>query len=526
MRCRSFALALWFVAGLFLMLAAIPSPMTRTQEARVLETSREMRGQDWRGWMIPHTNGAIRLRKPPLAYWLSAGSFALFGVSTAAGRVPAVISAWVTLAFTFLIARRLFNPRAAVWAVAGLLSSYLFMKYMILAETDTLATLFVTIGVYAAMRCFDAQHRFRWQHLMAVAMALGILAKGPPAGFVALFLVGLCAIRREWRPLREFVVSGAIVTLVVLAAPWFVYVLRYAPGDQLGDDLRNSAVGGGGHAGSALRYIPSLLLSLLPWTLVWLGALIGAVRIVARSRREAQPEARSLLTVLLWCGVILIPLCLWGNKQLHYLLPMMPGAAVLLGWALDRAIDPDAPPMHRTLRPVLTAMFYVLLITPAAIFVVAKVVRHRPLAGDWVLIGGLAGVSIAAVWVARGAKGARQLTCVAALSLGAMLAATVWVATLSASTPDIVAAQLRRKYPGADFVFRGPEHLPTVFAMRRIIPVLDDQQLAARVHSPDLVCLERANKNDAVEIPAGYRQADRFKDGANYTAVYVPIERP
>ena len=72
-----------------LMFATINSPpVSSTQEARVLEAAREMvNGSTLEDWLIPHVNGNVRLQKPPLAYWLSAASFAVFGVSAGAGRV-------------------------------------------------------------------------------------------------------------------------------------------------------------------------------------------------------------------------------------------------------------------------------------------------------------------------------------------------------------------------------------------------------------------------------------------------------
>src|SRR5436190_11120232 len=69
---RPALLALW-IASLALLLCGLGSaPVRRTQEARVLETAREMVGEDFRRWLIPHLNGRVRLEKPPLAYWLVA----------------------------------------------------------------------------------------------------------------------------------------------------------------------------------------------------------------------------------------------------------------------------------------------------------------------------------------------------------------------------------------------------------------------------------------------------------------------
>src|SRR4029077_13752361 len=68
---------LWILSGLALGLCVGRPPVQRTQEARVLETARQMRGTGWRGWIVPRINGTLRLQKPPLAYWMSALTYDL-----------------------------------------------------------------------------------------------------------------------------------------------------------------------------------------------------------------------------------------------------------------------------------------------------------------------------------------------------------------------------------------------------------------------------------------------------------------
>src|SRR5689334_19732982 len=79
---------------LILMLTMLGGPpVQRTQEARVLETAREMlAGEGLRDWLIPHLNGQIRLEKPPLAYWLAAVAFKIGGISESVGRMPFALS--------------------------------------------------------------------------------------------------------------------------------------------------------------------------------------------------------------------------------------------------------------------------------------------------------------------------------------------------------------------------------------------------------------------------------------------------
>ena len=83
----------WLLAGVVLFAALDKPSTTRTQEARVLETAREMLGAPLERWMVPHVNGHLRLQKPPLAYWLTAASQHLWGVNEAASRMPAAAAA-------------------------------------------------------------------------------------------------------------------------------------------------------------------------------------------------------------------------------------------------------------------------------------------------------------------------------------------------------------------------------------------------------------------------------------------------
>jgi len=58
-------------------------------------------------YLLPTNDSIPRLQKPPLLYWLIVASYKLFGINTAATRVPIAFSVVATVAFTFLIGERL-----------------------------------------------------------------------------------------------------------------------------------------------------------------------------------------------------------------------------------------------------------------------------------------------------------------------------------------------------------------------------------------------------------------------------------
>ncbi|HQZ16455.1 MAG TPA: glycosyltransferase family 39 protein, partial [Vicinamibacteria bacterium] len=58
-------------------------------------------------WLVPYYRGEPFYDKPPLTYWLLAGSFQFFGPSLFSGRLVAALLALATLLATWLSARRL-----------------------------------------------------------------------------------------------------------------------------------------------------------------------------------------------------------------------------------------------------------------------------------------------------------------------------------------------------------------------------------------------------------------------------------
>ena len=113
----------WLMALLLLMLAAYCSPLERNQEARVLETAREMLSGSGETWIFPRLNGQLRLAKPPLAYWMAAGAFKVGGLSVFIGRFPFVLITALTMGVIYNLGRRWFSPTAGLVAAAPTLAS-------------------------------------------------------------------------------------------------------------------------------------------------------------------------------------------------------------------------------------------------------------------------------------------------------------------------------------------------------------------------------------------------------------------
>ena len=130
----------------FLLFLAARSPLERNQEARVLETAREMLHAPLIQWAVPRINGEIRVNKPPLAYWLSACSMKIFGETPFAGRVPFVFVVTATLWMIYRLGAREFSRATGQMAMWMTLGTTLYASYGILAETDAISVLVCDSG--------------------------------------------------------------------------------------------------------------------------------------------------------------------------------------------------------------------------------------------------------------------------------------------------------------------------------------------------------------------------------------------
>jgi|GEM_PF-1279128 len=543
---RPALLALSIAALLALLALAGNPPVQRTQEARVLETARQMLPAGPDGWLIPHLNGRLRLQKPPLAYWMAAASFKLFGVSDSAGRLPFLLCGWLLLGVLFVAARRLFDESTAVVACLLTLGSYLFFRYTRLAETDAPAALFVTTAIAAitfAASLAPSRKEVGMYHLGAAATALAALAKGGPAAFPLLFLLFASIAERKnlvWR----FIKSGAPITLLLIAIPWYAYAIQTHGWDTFRREMQNN-LEGGDHGMPAYEYVPWLAMALLPWTLFTLLAVIGIGQTLwygfrnSPTRREARndtserpdrfamrtfgdftedspsfpagtPQNMKLLAA--WFFAIAIPLMLTGNKQLHYLMPLMPPLMIATAWFIQLVIAPRAPRHLRWLAR--GALLLVTVGMMGAAYAMAIFLLGSRLGTHTLLTSVGATVVVAIILVLTVAASFKSLRACLFTLVGVAAIAMPFITGYAAprldpQNPRQVASELRLRYADAPMAFFGPNvSLPLCYNLRKEIPSIGGPALLAMLPDhPNLVVIaqDKAGRSPAAP-PAPFVQ--------------------
>jgi 4-amino-4-deoxy-L-arabinose transferase-like glycosyltransferase len=212
---------------------------------------------------------------------------------------------------------------------------------MFIAARLVLTDSLLLCGIQGAISCYllalltEGRQRLWWLKLMWVALAVGVLTKGP-IGLVLPCLVVLpwhCLNRNQVRdlPLRSLLPLTGIVAFLLLVVPWYAaahWVTNGAFTWQffIGENVFRYTQVVNQHRQPFWFYI----LLLVPMTFPWTGYLPAALGHAWRRTRETG-SAR-LLGLFLWqiVAVLLLFSCS-ETKVWTYTLPLFPPLAILVG---------------------------------------------------------------------------------------------------------------------------------------------------------------------------------------------------
>jgi 4-amino-4-deoxy-L-arabinose transferase-like glycosyltransferase len=299
--------------------------------------------------VVPRLGGLPYLDKPFLFFALVAGSLELLGPSELAVRLPALLSAWLTVALVWWFGARLLGRGAGVLAALATATTPLFVAFARTAIFDATLCLLITAALFCFFLALEEgsdQHEEerappgagsarRFLYGGWLAMALGVLTKGPVALAVPLLVVVPWAIWR--RRGRRVLALGPVLGFFVLVAPWVAAVelrepgfLRYVALTETWARLTSDTLE---RAEPWWFFVPFVVAGCFPWSVVALAA---------RDSRggDGVDRRRSLLVFLaLWAVLPFLLFSLSRSKQPQYVLPLVPAFALLAaaGWHAGRA---------------------------------------------------------------------------------------------------------------------------------------------------------------------------------------------
>lgn len=294
-------------------------PLASWDEAIYAGVSREFLG---RNWLVPHWHFQLWLEKPPLAFWITAVFYRLFGVSNFWARALSACSGIGLVAIVHTTAWRLRGARGAWLATVILLTTFGFLRVTHMGELDALLTLgcMIAVGGLAAVGRGDLRGWYGfWVGFAIAAMTKGAASVTLPLTLIWLWIGG----GPELRTLgRKFVLG--LLGFLVLVLPWHLAMLhlygRAFIDEYLGMHvLTRATTQMEGHTSHWWYYGLVLLVYALPWLLLYPGALWRGLR-----RIELRPWAVFAIVTLVFFSIV-------QTRSPKYIFPAYPALALLTG---------------------------------------------------------------------------------------------------------------------------------------------------------------------------------------------------
>ncbi len=304
------------------------APLIDPDEGRYAEIPREM--LEKRDFVTPTLNYVKYFEKPPLLYWVNAGSMQLLGQNEFAARFPSALSGVLTVLLTYIAGRIIFERKTALIAALILGSSAGFMIQSRIILTDMLLTLCLTGALFSFMLADRSKDRNRrlFFLLFFICSGLAVLAKGLigfvlPGGIIFWYLL----LARRWSILTEIPWVTGLFLFSVITVPWFVLVSLANPEFPhfffIHEHFQRFTSTIHQRSQPFWFFFPVLLLIMFPWSFYLPGSL-------ANAWRQRRASYGSTFFLLLWPLVIILFFSLSSSKLIPYILPAMPPLALLL----------------------------------------------------------------------------------------------------------------------------------------------------------------------------------------------------
>jgi len=317
------------------------------------EAAREM--VEHNDWVTLKINDGFRyLEKAPLMYWLAAASYKIFGVHDWSARLPIALGMLALLLVVYRMGRRFYGDEGGLYAALALgtgFGPFIYTRFMI---PEMLVALWLAMGFDFFLESLEQGDRGEEPSLLvcwglAATMALNVLTKGLiglvfPIGTIFLSLL----LTRNLRHLLRLRLFSSFMVFLLIAAPWHLLAgfRNPAQGDARGFFwfyFVNEHF---------LRFLKKrfpadydtvplwlfwglMLVWLMPWTAFVVQAIKQVPAKLTAFRAGLSAQQRATLVFTLWPLVILFFFS-FSSRQEYYVLPGLPGVALLLGGWLAR----------------------------------------------------------------------------------------------------------------------------------------------------------------------------------------------
>jgi 4-amino-4-deoxy-L-arabinose transferase-like glycosyltransferase len=362
-------------------------------EPRYAQVAREM--LERHDWITPVLGGKPWLEKPPLYYWQAMLTYRIVGVSDWAARLPSALDATFLVLAVYFFLRR-FRPGSELDGALITASSAGIVGYARAASMDMALAAAFSIGMLGWWAWRESGKR---TYLTAFYgfMAVGMLAKGPIAPFLALaVIVVYAAMVRDLRLAMKTLWLPGILLFCAIALPWYFavqmrnpqffreFILEHNVG-RFSKDLYH-------HTQPFWYYLPVIALALAPWTVFVIKAFVQRVwwrqaKRVAAGSAEKDLEYQFSVFACCWLIVPMVFFSISQSKLPGYILPALPAGGLLLADYLRCQLEQSEAEPVPMWQVALHALLAAAPIVPALL--IAYLITQHRLPGGRSMLGAL-----------------------------------------------------------------------------------------------------------------------------------------
>ncbi len=288
-------------------------------------------------WVTPHDDFVPVLDKPILFHWLIVFCYKLFGVSEWSARLTSALAGLGSVILVYLFAKEFLGLWEALWSVLILASSVQFYALSRIVIFDMPLNFFVTLSLccfYWGANSGSGFKKKAFYMVMYAAMGGGTLIKGP----IGLFLPGMViffymSVAKKWFLLREMNLFHGVNLFLTIVVPWYIWAEIRNPGYLYyflsEENVLRFVTPHFNRSEPFYYFLGVLAVGFMPWTFL--------LPYVIRAQWMKSKDETTLFLVL-W---VILPYLLFSFSQTklsHYILPIYPPLAILVGEALTTSL--------------------------------------------------------------------------------------------------------------------------------------------------------------------------------------------
>jgi 4-amino-4-deoxy-L-arabinose transferase-like glycosyltransferase len=300
-----------------------------------------------------HRN-ADYLDKPPMLFWLAVLSFKIFGVSTWAYKLPAVLALIAGIYATFRLGKILYNSKIGVYAALILATTQALFLITNDVRTDGILLAFCVLAIWQYIE-YQYNKKIYSLFLSGIFLAAALMSKGPIALIIFLSAIGTnFLVHKNWKGIFDFKWFFYFLFVLMLLLPMcyglyqqfdlhpekFVYDLKGPSGIKFFFWTQSFGRITGdiywANYTSIFTFLHTFLWDFQPWALL---AIIAFVYKLSRLKNAVLGNSNEEFLSL---GAFLFPfisLSLSKFRLPHYIFPLFPYMSIILAQFISEKFD-------------------------------------------------------------------------------------------------------------------------------------------------------------------------------------------